>query len=162
MQYLRSLALGLVILCLAGTARAQADFDGPNTTMLSTGSLLKLRDVTQRLATLAQAQPALARRIPTIPGPDDKLDAAVEQVKSTPPVLEALQQTGLEPKPWLQDLASFAQALTARELQRHAGQIITPGMVQLNIRTLAQNRGLTRDIVRNLERLSLLQQRQGG
>jgi len=73
-----------------------------------------------------------------------------------------LTKTGLEPKGYLEDLASFAQALTLREVARQGGRVITPGPVQDNIRTLRQNAGLTREITRSLERLSLLQQRQGG
>lgn len=161
---LSALACAVVVAAvgLARTARAQADVEGRNTTLLSTASLFKLRDVTQRFVALAQSQPAAASKIPRLPGADDKLDAAVQQIEQTPPVLDALKKTGLEPRAYLQDLASFGQAITARELSRRAGRVITPGLVQQNIRTLAQNASLTREITRLLERLSLLQQHQGG
>ena len=145
MKYLRALALGIVVIAVAGPARAQLtqlDMAGRNTVPLSSASLLRLRDATQRLVTLVQGQPALGKRVPGIPGPDDKLDAAVELVRATPPVLEALDKSGLEPKTYLQDLASYGQALTVRETRRIGGPTVMPGLVRDNARTLSQNTSL--------------------
>ncbi len=147
-------ALGLALV-LAGTpAGAQPLTDNQNTTLLSVGKMINLTNAVNRLIALVESHPAAAAAIPPLPGGNEKLDPYVAQMQQSPEVVSALKQSSLTPKAFLQGLYSLTQAEAAIQASQLGNQMIQPGFVADNIRTIRQNPSETSQLLRAYVRLS--------
>jgi hypothetical protein len=147
-------------LAFAGSASA-ASSDASRTVLLSSASLLHLRLATLSLLDLAERSPSSLADIPVIPRTSLELTAATRTLEERPAARAALDGAGLKPGEYVLAVAAFSDAIEARELTSKAGQPPPVGLLAANVRVLERNPSDVRDILRNLRRLSLAQDKRG-
>jgi hypothetical protein len=158
MTTLRALAV-LTAVGLAPSATAlAASGESSHTVLLSAASLIRLRSATRALVELGQKTPTAIEDVPFLGQAGLDLTAATSALAEHEAVRDTVTHAGFKPRDFLATLWSFNDAVASRQLMRRAGHPPPAGELATNQRTLAENPSDVRDILRNLQKLSLLQQ----